>query len=275
MSDAQKSGEELMVKLLKGFIENGKLIIIGLGGHGKTVATMHLTRMMIDSKEFQEGIFNIKITDSANVWKWKFDKIPFVDVTKSRMIPEDEQALLIDLGFTDVSMNTNILESIVRTDYYKQRALIDALQGRLTLRRIYIIEEIQNIFSTHSINGKSGGFWLKEVSEGRNYGQYLLGLGQRFADISTKVVERTKYFLLGSVSGDNDMKKIRAMFGIKGKSVVDTIVGLKRGDFLWVDRESPSENSYVITFPDWKPNGSPYEWSPKPVERIEARRVFL
>jgi len=231
--------------------------------------------MMIDSKEFQEGIFNIKITDSANVWKWKFDKIPFVDVTKSRMIPEDEQALLIDLGFTDVSMNTNILESIVRTDYYKQRALIDALQGRLTLRRIYIIEEIQNIFSTHSINGKSGGFWLKEVSEGRNYGQYLLGLGQRFADISTKVVERTKYFLLGSVSGDNDMKKIRAMFGIKGKSVVDTIVGLKRGDFLWVDRESPSENSYVITFPDWKPNGSPYEWSPKPVERIEARRVFL
>lgn len=275
MSEAQKTGEELMVKILKGLIDNGKLMIIALGGHGKTVATMHLTRGLIDSKEFTEGIFNVKITDSANVWKWKFDKIPYVDVTKSRVIPDDEQSLLIDLGYTDVALNVNVLESIVRTDYYKQRALMDALQGRLTLRRIYVIEEIQNIFGTHSINGKSGGFWLKEVSEGRNYGQYMIGLGQRLADISTKVVERTRYFLLGSISGENDAKKIRAMFGIRGKAVVDTLRGLKRGDFLWVDQESPAENSFTISFPDWTPNGSPYEWTGKPVERISARRVFL
>jgi hypothetical protein len=275
MSNAQQTGEELMEKILKGFIDNGKLMIIALGGHGKTVATMHLTKMLQDSIEFDEGIFNIKISDSANVWKWKYSKIPYVDVTKSRMIPDDEQILLIDLGYTDVQMNTNILESIIRTDYYKQRALMDALQGRITLRRIYIIEEMQNIFGTHSINGRSGGFWLKEVSEGRNYGQYMIGLGQRFADISTKVVERTKYFLLGTVSGDNDIKKIKSMFGTHGKSVVDTIMGLKKGNFLWVDRENPSEGSHVVTFPDWKADSFPYEWTPKPVERIEARRVFL
>lgn len=273
--EAEQNGEDMMVKILKGLVDNGKLLIVALGGHGKTIATFHLTRELMNCKEFSEGIFNVKITDSANVWKWNFDAIPYVDVTKSRVVPDSEQALLVDLGYTDVSLNVNVLESIVRTDYYKQRALMDSLQGRLTLRRIYVIEEIQNIFGTHAINGRNGGFWLKEVSEGRNYGQYMIGLGQRLADISTKVVERTRYFLLGAISGENDAKKIRSMFGKNGTGVVDTLRGLQRGTFLWVDQESPQENSFTISFPEWKQNGRPYEWTGKAVDKITAKRVFL
>jgi hypothetical protein len=275
MSDNVQAGEEQIVKILKGLVDNGKLLVIGLGGHGKTRATMHLIREMIKTKEFQEGILNVKITDSANVWKWNFDSIPYVDVTKSRKIPEDEQVLLLDLGFTDVDLNTAIIEGIVRADYYKQKMLIDSLQGRLTLRRIYVIEEIQNIFGSYSINGRAGKFWLKEVSEGRNYGQYIIGLGQRFADISTKVVERTRYFLLGAISGDNDSKKIKQMFGTeRGKNVVNTLMGLSKGSFLWVDREI-AENSYTLDFPEWKPNGMPFEWQSKPCDKITAKRVFI
>lgn len=274
-SESEESYDVLIEKIIRGLIDNGKLLIISLGGHGKTWATMNLTRELMNCKEFQEGLFNVKISDSANVWKWCFDKIPYVDITKTNIIPEDEQALLINLGNADSSLNTMALESIIKGDYFKQMALIDLLHGKLTLRRIYVIEEIQNIFGTHSINGKSGGFWLKEVSEGRNYGQYMIGLGQRLADISTKIVERTRYFLLGAISGENDAKKIRSMFGKKGASVVEQLRGLKRGEFLWVDQQNPSENSFVITFPPWVQNGSPYEWTPSPITKGTARRVFL
>jgi len=275
MSNGEQAGEEQLVRILKSLVDNGKLLIVGLGGHGKTTAVMHLAREIMKTKEYQEGVFKVKISDTANVWKWKFDEIPYIDVTKSRKIPENEQALLLDLGFTDTDLNMSILESIVRADYYKQKALIDSLEGRLTTRRIYIIEEMQNMFGSYSMSGKSGKFWLKEVSEGRNYGQYMIGLGQRLADISTKVVERTRYFLLGAISGDNDAKKLRQMFGSdRGREVTNNLLALSKYDFLWIDKENP-ESSYTLTFPKFEQNGKPYEWTAKPSDKITARRTFI
>lgn len=268
-------GEDLLVKIIKGLIDNGKLMIIGLGGHGKTSATMHLIREIMKTKEYQEGRFILRLSDTVNVWKWKYDTVPYVDMTKTRTIPEDEQTLLLDLGFSDPDRNTAEIENLVRGDYIKQRDMITALQGELRIRRIYMIEEIQNVLGSYSLSGKSGKFWLKEISEGRNYGQYVIGLGQRLADISAKVVERTRYFLLGAISGENDANKIKRMVGSeRGQRVVDALLGLKRGEFLWLDKDNP-ENSMKIYFPEFKQNGKPFEYILKTNGHIIASRVFI
>jgi hypothetical protein len=272
---AEQMGDEILVKILKALVENGKLMVVGLGGHGKTVAVMHITRMLLNSKEYQEGKFIVKICDSANVWKWKFDKIPFVDMTKTRSIPEEENALLLDLGFTDTNRNTQIVENLVRGDYLQQREMMNTNNGQLPIRRIYVIEEVQNILGSYTLSGNSGKFWLKNISEGRNYGQYMIGLGQRFADISAKVVERTRYFLLGGISGENDANKIRRMFGSdRGQRVVNTLLGLEPYQFLFLDKESP-EKSYKVYFPDFVSIGKPFEFGNKKNGHIKGEKVFL
>lgn len=240
-----------------------------------SIATMHIARMLLRSQEYKDGKFIIKICDSANVWKWKFDKIPFINMVKTRNIPEEEHALLLDLGFTDTDRNTQIVENLMRGDYLQQREMMNANSGQLPIRRIYVIEEVQNILGSYSLSGNSGKFWLKETSEGRNYGQYMIGLGQRFADISAKVVERTRYFLLGAISGDNDASKIKRMFSSdRGQRIVNCLLGLEPHQFLFLDKENP-EFSFKIYFPDFQPNGKPFEYDAKTNGKIRAERVFI
>jgi hypothetical protein len=238
-------------------------------------ATMHIIRMIQKTKDFQDGKFVVKLCDSSNVWKWTYDEIPFVDVVKSRNIPEDEKILLLDLGFTDIGRNVQIIENMVRGDYLQQREMMNLNFGQLPIRRIYMIEEAQNVFGSYSLNGNSGKFWLKEISEGRNYGQYMIGLGQRFADISTKIVERTRYFLLGAISGENDANKIKRMFSSeRGQRVVDTLLSLEPYQFLFLDRENP-EKSAKIYFPKFEGVGKPFEFTQKKNGHVSAEKVYL
>lgn len=264
------AGEELLNRIVQCLVDNGKLMVIGLGGHGKTSASMTLVQHLMKTENFI-----IKIADSANVWKWTFDKIPFVDVTKRQSIPEDEKTLLLDLGFTENKMNISLVENLVRGDYYLQRELMNKNEGQVTVKRIYVIEEIQNVLGSYSLSGNSGEFWLKWTSEGRNYGQYLIGIGQRLGDISAKIVERTRYFLLGAISGENDSRKLRSMFiSEKGKRVVDVMLGLKKGEFLFLDKEN-TENSFKIYFPKFVQNGKPYEYGAKNNGKLRIERVFF
>jgi len=272
---SEELGKQTMEKILQSLILTGKLLIVGVPQIGKTTACQHIVRSLMETKEFQEGIFQIKICDSANVWKWRFDKIPFVDMTKTHNIPEDERILLLDLGYTDTKLNTSLIENMVRGDYYRQKEIINKLEGRLSIRRIYVIEEIQNVFGTYSMSGDSGRFWLKVVSEGANYGQYIIGLGQRLADISTRICERTRYILIGATSGQNDLAKLKRMMpSSKATVIIDKIMGLKRGVFLFLDKEN-AENSMIIYFPKFVQTEKPYEYNVKQDGKIEARRVFV
>jgi hypothetical protein len=103
----------------------------------------------------------------------------------------------------------------------------------------------------------------------------MIGLGQRFADISAKVVERTRYFLLGAISGENDANKIRRMFSSdRGARVVNCLLGLEPHQFLFLDKENP-ELSAKIYFPDFIQNGKPFEYGDKKNGHISAEKVFL
>ena len=267
----QDIGDEILKKITQYLVDNGKLMIIGLSGTGKTTVAMHLVRYIMNTPEYKDGNTIIRIGDSANVWKLKFDQIPYVDVTKKPSIPFDEKTVLLDLGYLSTDKNVGLIENMVGQDYYMQRELMDKNNGRTPLARIYVFEEIQNLFGSY----KKSDFWLKIWSESRNYGQYFIGIGQRLSDISTRICERTKYMLIGSISGDNDISKVKRMFGTeRGNRVVNAILGLKRGEFLLLDKEN-TESSMKIYFPIFTQSGQPYEYDSKMNGHIRCERVFL
>jgi hypothetical protein len=267
----QEMGDEALQKIVNSLVENGKLMIIGLGGTGKTTVAMHLLRYIMNGQNYKDGKQIVRIGDSANVWKLKFDQIPYVDVTKKPSIPEEEKVVLIDLGYLSNEKNVSLLENLVGQDYYIQRELMDKNNGQTPISRIYIFEEIQNLFGSN----KKSDFWLKIWSESRNYGQYFIGLAQRLSDVSTRIVERTKYMLIGSLSGDNDISKLKRMFGKeRGSRIANAVLGLKQGEFLFIDKDN-NESSLLIYFPIFTQHGKPFEYDNKGNGHIRFKRIFV
>jgi len=269
--NVQEMSNATLEMIVKSLIDNGRLLVIGLGGTGKTTAVMHIVRYIRNSQKYKDGKIVIRMGDSANTWKLKFDQVPYVDVTKKPSIPEDEKTVLLDLGFLSTTKNISLVENLVGQDYYIQRESMNKNNGTAELQRIYVLEEIQNLFGSY----KKSEFWLKIWSESRNYSQFFIGIGQRLSDISTQIVERTKYLLIGSLAGDNDISKLKRAFGAeKGQRIANIVMSLRKGEFLWVDREG--ENSMKITFPKFEQNGKPYEYDDKKInDKIHAERVFL
>jgi len=267
----QEMSDAILEMIVKNLVDNGRLLVIGLGGTGKTNAVKHIVRYIRNSQRYKEGKIVIRIGDSANTWKLTFDEIPYVDITKKPSIPEDEKTVLLDLGFLSTAKNVSLVENLVGQDYYIQRESMNKNNGTAEIQRIYVLEEIQNLFGSY----KKSDFWLKIWSESRNYSQFFIGIGQRLSDISTQIVERTKYLLIGSLAGDNDISKLKRAFGSeKGQRIANVVMSLRKGEFLWVDREG--ENSMKISFPKFEQNGKPYEFNDKTINtRIHAERVFL
>jgi hypothetical protein len=273
---AIEMGEETLRKIVDGLVSNGKLLISGINGHGKTNAMKWILRFIMNTEEYKRGKYKLRITDSTNVWRWSYDSIPFVDIVKTTKIPEDAHALILDLGFSDVDNNIRIISNMMLGDYTIQREDMAKNEGKIPTYRITAIEEIQSVLGSYGLNSKSSKFFFKIVSEGRNLGIFLLGTTQRFADLSTRFVERTRYFLLGAVSGANDITKIKGMMlAEKGRRVTDCLLSLKRGEFLFLDKEQPEEGSFIIYFPKFEPIGKPYEFDEKAPTEIVARRAFL
>ena len=270
ISSEEQLAEATMKKIVEGLMNNGKLIVLGVNGSGKTNAVFYITRYLMNTKEYKENRLRIRICDSVGIWRWTFDKVAFLDTSKSRNMPEDEGTLILDLPFSDTDINTGIIEALVRSDYVKQREDMIKNNGQASMIRTTIIEEAQNVLQS----GKQSKFWLKMLSESRNQKMFMIFICQRLADLSTRAVERCKYWIMGNVVGDNDEAKLRRAFGKRGKAIVEVLMSLQRGEFLFLDRENP-ELAFKIKFPLFVQNGVPYEWNEKANGSIRVERVFV
>lgn len=257
--------DEILTKVLI----QGQLMVIATKQHGKSNACKWLARRMRESDLHKDQKLTSIIFDTVLNWRYSFDIIPYVDYEGIRSIPM-VQDLLVDLGFVDSEETRNAIGEIVMNDFIKKRDLKKQLDGQIPFKNIYIIEEIQNVLGTYSMNGSMGRFWLKTVSECANYGQVIIGIGQRLGDISTKIVERSRYFMFGMTAGDNDKRKITRMGGKKMGEVIST---LKKGEFIFYDKEGNVAD--VLGFPLFVQNGKPYEFKNGFNENGYVKRVFL
>jgi len=269
-SEPNSKFEEKLKEIIDKTIGYGKLMIIATNRHGKTNAAMHVIRKLREIEDHKRNAIKLTIFDTVLEWRHRFDSIPYVDMDKVRFLPL-VQDLLVDVPYTDSLVRRNAIGEVILNDFIHKRNLKEKHKGEIPYIDIYVVEEIQNCLGSYSLNGNLGRFWLTMVSECGNYGQVLIGLGQRFADISTKVVDRTRYYLIGATSGDRDKAKIR---GIGGQKLADKISTLKKGEFVFFDKEK-KETLTLIYFPKFKQKDKPYPHESNNGDSGYVKEIYL
>lgn len=229
-----KEVREKLVEIVEKILEQGQLMVIGTKQCGKTNISMWLLRTIRALKEHEEGKIVTKTFDTCKNWKWKFDNIPCINHGEISYTPSDLQDLILDLDYPDTNDVRNAITDIILMDYLRLSRVKDQMEGEVSWKEVYFIEEMQNCFGSYSLNGSQGRFLLKVFSECANFGQVIIGLGQRLSDISTKVVERARFLLIGYTSGDNDKRKLRRI----DRQLAEKVGNLKKYEFIFFDKET-------------------------------------
>ena len=265
--DFNKKLEEIISKVMV----QGQLIVVANKQMGKTNSTMHLIRALIQSKEHKENKYKTLIFDLPLVWRFNFDRIPYVDISESTYLPIVRD-LLIDIPYTDSVMTRNAIVDVMREDFVRKRRLKIKFEGRNPFLNVYVVEEMQDVWGTYSLNGNVGRSALKIFAECANYGMVIIGITQRLADVSTKIIGRAKYLLIGSLQEDNDLKKVKRF---ASQEVSEKIKSLKRGEFIFWDRTN-KEHIDLIYFPKFDNHGQkPYPYQNGQSEAGYVKRIFL
>jgi len=243
--------EEIIQKVL----DSGQLIITGVKQTGKTNTGFWLMRTLMNSTLHKNLKMRTVIFDTVLNWRTQFDAIQYLDIKDFGVLPTVLD-LIVDLGYMDTNDVRNSIGQIVMNDFAKKRIMKEKFNGKVPYYDVFLLEEAQNCLGQFALVGEVGRFWLKIISECKNYGMVFFFITQRLADVSTRIVERTRYFLLGSTSGDNDLAKIRRM---GGRKLADYVSTLKKGQFLLFDKDAKEQ--YRITFDLFVQNGKPYPYT--------------
>ena len=245
----EKALDEIIAKA----IQSGKLLVVGANQTGKTNATQWLVRRIRNSLKHQSNEYKIIVFDTALNWIYHFDKCPYIDF-KEGMIMPIELDLILNFSQPDPISIRDAISQILLGDFMEKRRIKANCNGENPITSFFVIEEIQNIFGRFALGQKSGRFLYKLFTECSNFGMVFIGLTQRLADVDTRIVERTRYFLLGRMNGENDINKITKMFG---SEVAKSVKGLHVGSLIFFDKE---ENTILeIGFPKFEQNGRPEE----------------
>lgn len=265
--DFEKKLNVIIAKVLV----QGQLMVVANKQMGKTNSVMHLIRTLMQRKEHAENKFKTLIFDLPLIWRFRFDRIPYVDISEVTYLPIVRD-LLIDIPYTDSVMTRNTIVDIMREDFVRKRKLKIKFDGENPFINIYVVEEMQDVWGTYSLNGNVGRSALKIFAECANMGMVIIGVTQRLADVSTKVIGRAKYLLIGSLQEDNDLKKVKRF---ASQEVSDKVKTLKRGEFLFWDRTN-KEYIDLVYFPKFDNHGhNPYPHQNGQSDAGYVKRIFL
>jgi len=240
-------------EIQKDILRTGLVILAGKSA-GKSVAAKWLASQILQKKILSDMDVRVKITDSCQNWIHSFDPIPSQIVTKEtrylRGIDENEPNMLYDLEFNDTESAIQIIQKLLLHDLTVNRE--KKMVGKLNYWTFYVIEEAQNIIGRYALTGRKGEFWLKIISEGRNFNISFILIGQRAADISAQAIERAQGYLLGRMTGDNDRAKVKRICG-SNSGIDEDITKLKSGEFIYYN----GAKSWEIKFPLYEPKTKP------------------
>jgi len=262
--------EDTLREIIEKVMEQGQLIVPATKQHGKTNAVMWVIRFLRNSQEHEENRIKLTIFDTVLNFRYKFDEMPFVDISKIRHVPL-VQDLLIDIPYTSIRLTKDAITQVLMEDFIKKRQLKEKFEGDVPYNNVYMVEEMHNVWGTYGLTGARGEFALKIFSECANYGMIIIGITQRLADVSTKIVERSRYLLVGNLSGDNDTGKLKR---VTNKQISEKVKTLKRGEFIFIDRDN-LEYVKLVHFPKFEGEGKPYAHKDGHNGEGYVKKVFL
>lgn len=258
-----QSKEILPDPILSEILKTG-LVIVGGKGTGKSIAGKVITAEIIQKQPLP---IQCKIIDTALNWRWQFEPILFQEITeRTRFIYSGKEHILYDTEFIDEDELMKFITKIVVNDYWKQRKLKKELEGNLFNWMLYTLEETQSSMSRFALMRKGGRVMLKMISEGRNFNQLFIIIGQRLANMSTALVERCHGMLFGKMVGDNDLAKIRRKCG-RDSGIDDEVKKLADfGEFIYWNGSS----AYKFNCPEYNNETRPIEW----VMKEEDKKIW-
>ena len=247
--------EDLLKDIVQKLLESGQLIIVGVKQTGKTNTAMCIMRELMNTNQHKNLAMKTLIFDTVLQWHYNYDAVQYLDLEDYRILPTVLD-LIVDISLIDSLDTRNAIGQIVLNDFIRKREMKKKFNGKVPYYDVYVVEEAQNVLGSYSLTGNEGRFWLKVISEAMNYKMVFLFIGQRLSDISPKAIERSRFFLLGATSGDNDLNKLKRM---GGKNLANAVVGLHRGEFVFFDKNEKS--FWVISFPLFVQDSKPYPYT--------------
>ena len=236
---------------------------------GKTNAVMHLMRAIMNQPEYINDKVRMRAFDPAFNFRFKFDAVPYVDRTEYVHVPDDAQSLIVDIPFLDASKKKEAIMEVLLSDFIRKRNMKKMYNGKVPYQYFYIVDEMQNVWGNYALRSREGESALTVFSESSNYGMAIMGISQRFADVATGIVERCAYYLVGALSGSNELTRLSKM--VSNVKIVKRVRTLKRGEFIFIDKDN-SEYFMEIHFPVFVSNGKPYPYQ-SPTVITETNKV--
>jgi hypothetical protein len=266
-------------------LRNGGVHFVSGKGYGKSTALKHIARYYskqpntyviiadtilnwclsfdtcpyytVKEDAIQEKTKNIEINDGKSYLVWAkeylIDPEPFRFI--DAMIKQNQQLILLNVELMEIDLVGTLQAKLIDFLYQKQRIKKKYHKGNLQEQYVLISEETEAVFDNSTLDRHTMSRTRKEFAEMANLRIAMFSCSQRLQEISTKFRGKMDSYLIGHTSiEDFDLKLCRMLKFSKHR---EDILKLPKGS--WLDTKSDS----IITFPDFIPKGTPYEYKPK------------
>jgi len=282
VSEEEFAQQALINDIVEKIMASSRFMSVATNQMGKTNAIMLIMRAIMNHPKNVNGKWRMKAFDPAFNFRYKFDAIPCIDATENATfthqdgitriaVPPTEQNIIVDIPYTNCSEKKRVIMEVLKADFEYKRGLKKANKGIVPYQDFYIVDEMQNVWGNYALRGRTGEEALTIFAESSNYLMAIIGLSQRFADVATGIVERCAYYLVGALSGSNELKRLGNM--VTNKKVVDKVKTLKRGEFVFVDKTN-SEYFDTLVFDKFEPRGIPTSYVSPVVARTKNSSGF-
>ena len=266
-------------------LRNGGVHLVSGKGYGKSTALKHIASFY--SKQPNTYVI---IADTILNWNLNFDKCPFYTVKQdaitettkdveindgksylvwakeynidpepfeflSNMIKQKQSLILYNVELMEIDTVGVFQAKLIDFLYQRQRIKKKYWKGNIPEQYVIISEETEAVFDNSTLDRKIMSRTRKEFAEMANLRIAMFSCSQRLQEISTKFRGKMDSYLIGHTSiEDFDLKFCRMLKFSKHRK---EILNLPQGSFL-----DSKTDSTLVKFPDFKPNGEPYEIKP-------------